>query len=545
MKQFKKLAGIVLALVMVMALAVPSLAASAQAGSITVENATVGETYSIYKIFDAEYRGGDNSREAIYTIKDTDKWYNLVNTDDSPFDLTPSEDGSKYFVTKVSGLSDAQVIAWLQTQTPPEADASEVAESTTVEFTGLDLGYYMVKSTLNGGGVITLTNTNPDATVKDKNEIPSDFDKTITQIDGEDVQSGNNSAQIGDTITFELSFKATNYGVDGKKVTDYVLTDDMPDGMTRTGEIVVKVGDKTLTPSEYYLFDGDPDADDFKIVIPWVTNLTNRVGPITKDFTTGLGNLTEEQRKALYLEQSLYESPVDVTITYQATLVEGADIDNQGNANKATWDYDGVSADGDVKDPDEKHETETVYTYALAIMKVNVDGNPLAGAEFTLTDSKGNELKVKEDTEKGEGYYIVDENGTAVLTSPANGVIVIQGLSDETYTLTETKAPEGYNKLEAPVEVEATLLGSTTTNKDIYLDEDGNVVDEQTDTTTKVEVTLDKVAATAVAVVNRSGAELPSTGGIGTTIFYIGGGVLVVAAVVLLITKRRASVDDE
>ena len=122
----------------------------------------------------------------------------------------------------------------------------------------------------------------------------------------------------------------------------------------------------------------------------------------------------------------------------------------------------------------------------------------------------------------------------------SDGVIVVKGVASGSYTITEFKAPDGYNKLTTPVTVNAVKTGKTTTNTTVYLDENGKVVGE-TANATKVEVNIATIAATAVVVLNKAGTELPSTGGMGTTVFYVLGAVLVLGAVVLLVTKKRMS----
>ncbi len=116
---------------------------------------------------------------------------------------------------------------------------------------------------------------------------------------------------------------------------------------------------------------------------------------------------------------------------------------------------------------------------------------------------------------------------------------MIKGVKDGTYEITETIAPRGYNLLTTPFSVTASKTGNTTTNQTIYLNEKGEIVDTETDT--KVEVKLDDISAAVVVVVNKQGAELPSTGGMGTTMFYVIGGLLAVSAVVVLIMKKHTS----
>ena len=152
---------------------------------------------------------------------------------------------------------------------------------------------------------------------------------------------------------------------------------------------------------------------------------------------------------------------------------------------------------------------------------------------------------VKSTADTKDGAYIyagttAAEGLTNQITTPDSGVIVVKGVKTGSYTITEVTAPAGYNKLTAPVTVEAVKTGETSTHTTVYLDKDGNKVNESAKVF-EVKVDIDTIAATAVVVVNKAGTELPSTGGMGTTVFYVLGAVLVVGAGVLLVTKKRMS----
>jgi len=148
---------------------------------------------------------------------------------------------------------------------------------------------------------------------------------------------------------------------------------------------------------------------------------------------------------------------------------------------------------------------------------------------YAMSNAAYNEL---ENEDKAELY-------TNSLTTPENGLIIIKGLASGTYSFTETQAPSGYNKLEDPVSIKATQLTTTTTSTTTYLDEDGNEVDTSDESTHTVNVTIENLAVDAVVVVNREGVELPSTGGMGTTLLYVVGAVLVLGAGVVLVTRRK------
>ena len=194
-------------------------------------------------------------------------------------------------------------------------------------------------------------------------------------------------------------------------------------------------------------------------------------------------------------------SDTTLTVTYNAVLNEKADITNgEKNDAKITW--------GDASDT-EWSETVT-KTYQLEVLKYAANDdekNPLAGATFQLKDASGNVVKLIKVSDTEYRVANGDEAGAVdSFTTVASGNIVIKGVDLDSYTLVETAAPAGYNALKDPVAV--TVLATN---------------------------------ALTVEVPNASGTELPSTGGMGTTIFYVLGSVLVLAAVVLLVTKKRMS----
>lgn len=228
-----------------------------------------------------------------------------------------------------------------------------------------------------------------------------------------------------------------------------------------------------------------------------------------------------------------YNSPAIVTVTYQAVLNNEAAIqtDIQNNAT-LTWTGNSTGSS----------DKETVQTYALAIKKVNKDGAALNGATFKLTNAETKqEIKVKLVTDNNidGNVYVVDPNGNDIITSPVSGLIVIKGVDNVNYTLTETTAPDGYNLLETPTTVTPVEVSNTTTT--IYLDENGNVTNTETNTT--VVIDSGNIHAKAYVIVNMAGSELPSTGGMGTTVIYILGAALVLGAGIVLVVRRRMSAD--
>ena len=471
----KKLFSLAVTLVMALSLAVPAMAAGT--GSITVTNATVGQTYAGYKIFDATYSG----ENVAYTIDEDSQFYSAVSGATDVFTLTESSVDGVY---NVAVVQDADVLTWIKglNKEGLNADLAAVkADSDTVVWNGVPYGYYYITSSL--GTLITVDSNLPNVEVIDKNQQPGGGATKTTNGNEEDYQ-------IGEVIPFTITFTATNY--DGETaIENYYVDDIMAPGM----ELVADSIDVAVDGDSEVLFTATDDA--FPITIPWQAD-----------------------------GEFLYDSPSTVTVTYKAVLTATAAIDGEGLKNTAKITWTGTPGG------DEVIVEDTVYTYALAVKKVDKAGNPLAGATFVLKDATGAEVKVSGEN----GVYTVDPNGTATIVSPESGLIVIKGVDSDKYTLTETAAPEGFNLLTKPVEVTPTKTGATNTNVTKYLDGEGNVVDEETEVF--VEIIAD-VAATPVVVVNFSGTELPSTGGMGTTIFYVVGGTLVVAAAVLLITKKR------
>ena len=493
MKCTRKLASLLLALVMVFALATTAFAQDVTLtngeGSITISNAAKGETYAIYKLFDATvsadntsiaYTGGIPDGLDTYFVKDTNGYISATDV---------AKDGDKMSAGLEAALKD-----WTETAT---AAATAESDGSALNFKGLEYGYYVV-TTSQGKQLISVDSTTPNAKIVDKNSsTPTELSKT----------ANNKDVSIGNTVTYTVSFKTSNYygaGTEAKEIVSYTIEDTLPDFLTSVNVTSISVDNVVIHDQT----GATPQFNNKKIVIKWY----------------------DEANKKF-----LYDNGATVTITYTAKVTDKAAIDGDGNTNKVTVKW---TTKGNVQpDPDEIHTEETIYTYAIALKKVNNKGVALPGAVFEFPF-------YVQSTADTDGAYIyagdtAKDGLTKQITTPADGVIVVKGVKSGRYEITEFKAPDGYNKLTTPVTVEAVKTSSTTTSKTVYLDENGNVTNETTATEVKVE--LANIAATAVVVVNKAGTELPSTGGMGTTVFYVLGAVLVLGAVVLLVTKKRMS----
>lgn len=513
MKKMKKFASILLALVMAMALTVPAFAVEGEettptTGSITVFNPVEGETYTAYKIFDVKYSGENYS----YTIKSDSKWYSAVNayaTEASGLTLTEAAGvpGEYYVTVDIDEFSVADFANTLSkvSRTDMSGTLLEKNSDGKLVATGLDLGYYFVTSSV--GALCDLTTTNPNATVKEKNDIP--FDKTI------DVHT----VEVGQTVTFTLTAKVPD-ATAFEKFT-YQMKDTMSEGLTFDGVDSISVSTVSKTVEE----GGVLTTSGTSLTRYWKAETAENGFTLNFDVKS--------------MQDNGIEVGTWIVVTYTATVNDGAIADIEENDAKLIYSHDPSNSE-DTKERDDK---EYVYSAKLEINKDNKTGQPLAGAEFVLYKKGGTDgntnlyYRWNEATvDKAEHITWVEniEDATHVTTEikgegeNAKAVAYFNGLKDGTYFLKETKAPEGYNPL--PEDLSVTINGKSV------LTEDGTGVPVDG---MEVEETLQAALTTIQDVENDTGALMPETGGIGTTIFYTLGGLMVVAAGVLLVTKRR------
>lgn len=500
MKTTRRIATLLLALVMILSLATVAFAKEvtytgedAGSGTITIPNAAKGETYRIYKLFSATVANGSIAYTGEIPIALADYFEK-----DSAGNIS-AKDAAKNGDAMSEGLKTALKI-WTESAT---VTASADSDGTALTFKDLPYGYYVV-TTSQGDQLISVDSTNPTATIYDKNSTVPTASKT-TQDD---------NVSIGDSVTYTLTFNTANYlgdDANAKQIVKYVIADTLPEFLSNVTVTKITIGNEEYKVNgEYPQFNSATKS----ITIPWANNGT-----------------------------SLYENGADIVITYTATVNDKITIGGQEtnvNANTVT-----LTPYTDENTPwSETYESsESIYTYAAGLKKT--DGtNALAGATFA---AKG--LIV----EGSAGSYTVvsyvptsDTNGT-VMECDANGKLVIYGLaSDVQLVVTEVKAPAGYNKLTTTTTLTPTLTSTTTTvtKTTTYYDENGEVTNTVTDTSTTTVTSSATLTLTEVEVVNNAGSLLPSTGGIGTTIFYIVGGLLVAGAVILLVTKKRMSAEQ-
>lgn len=500
----KKFFAILLCLTMILGLA--TTAAAAGTSSITVSNPAVGDTYNLYKIFDATYADGN----IAYTIDSDSEWYNDVAAATNLFELTLTADDDAtatvhtYVVTVKNGVTGKTIGEALGAKLAGKTvtDSKVIAAgTTTISFTGLEYGYYLIANGNTAKSVVTLDSTTPNATVVDKNESTPSWPEEPEE--GKDADRTN--AGVGDVVTFTVKVDTTNYAPD-------------KNDLDENGDPVVKQISKyiiTDTPDASYTFNNDANV---KAEIQYKVNGTwTKAADVTVTATEKADGTVEFEIPWVDEDgASLYTSPARIVLKYTATV--NAKVQDVNN-NSATFKYQFVGKN-DPEEPGTPSE-EKVYSYTIDLTKTKEDGTQLNGAEFKLyaDEALTNEIKVVKD---GDNYRVATAKEIAadpkvVVDVIEAGHVNIKGLAAGTYYLVETKAPAGYNKLKEAVKVEIEDL-----------DEDDNDL-------------LSTVTAKEVSVENKAGVELPATGGIGTTIFYVVGGVLVVAAGVLLVVKKRTA----
>lgn len=425
--------------------------------TITIENASQGQIYTVYKLFDATV---DGNGAIAYTVPS-----GKTLEDNDYFEVDSAGNVTAKSGIDVSTTAFATWAVSFGTQV-----TSSTATSNAVEFTNLTYGYYFIQSSL--GVTLSVDSTNPTATVKDKNttapNIPDgDGGKKIIADGG---ATDSTTAKIGDTVNYQIKFNATNYvttsEADSKQITSYTIT-DIPTNL-------------------------NIDVDSVAVSVAGTTISTN----VTKSVDSSTGVMTITLTWANTDGSTIYASPAEVIITYNAVLTSDA---QDGTAtNKATIAY--TTSDGTTTFDDD--DETTINTYQFTLNKT--DGtSTLTGAKFKLYDAEtnGNEIAV---VKNADGTYRVAESGETGSEIEA-GSVVIKGLKgDTTYYLEEITAPNGYNKL-----------------------------------TSRQAVTVSSTATNTAEVVNNKGSELPSTGSFGTKMLYLIGTFVILASLIYMITKRR------
>ena len=512
------------AIATVFGLAATTVATANAAGNAMLTVSTTdakfaGKTVNAYKMFSATVSG--DGKAVSYTL--TDGWKEFFK--DSTFVTGATDanvnDKANDYVSKLTG-NDLVAFAtkasnWAQKNNITAATTTVSTDATdgnyTATFTGLDYGYYVVAvpgATLaNASGqyatLVSVDSTNVTANIK--GDLPT-VDKKV-QVGGTGKDATD--AKIGDTLTFTLT--STIPDMSAYDTYTFNFKDTLSQGLTfgQVTSVTVEGVTDPLTVNT-----------DYTVTTPTVSDNTLTVA--MKDFKA------KQQANA----------GKKITVTYTATLNEKAVVGGHGNVNSATIQYSnkpGIEGTGE-SEPSKVR----VFTYGFTVDKYTGDkyddtATRLAGAEFTLAPKNGDAMsfvQVDAGSATANAVYRVakdDETGTTTtITTPANGKVVFQGLKNGEYTLTETKAPAGYNKLASAlgVKVEGQNDGTDTTNATVaitYNNDNGSSYNQT-------------ASNGVIPVQNKSGAILPGTGGMGTIAFTVIG-VLVIALGVAWTLKRK------
>lgn len=480
------------AFALVLAMAVPAFADGANLYTISVPEGS-NHTYQVYQIFTGDYSAGKLSNV---------KWgQNSKNRGDGVnFDTKVAQSVlDELAAVNTTEATDADKLAVIKKYA--DLDSKEVATVTHSNSAKVAPGYYLFKdTTTTAENEVYITEVVGDVTIKAKNSNVPGFEKKLkdtndtegTTTDWQDVADHD----IGDAIPFKL---------EGTVPADY----------TEYGSYYFAFHDKeeaglTFNPNSVEVY-----VDNTKIETGFEVKTSN--------FAQGEDCTFEVIFNDLKQISEVHAGSV-IRVEYTSTLNPNAVIGGNGNLNKAQLEYSNNPRDTSSKDKT-VWDNVVVFTYQVVVNKyANSVGenNKLAGAEFTLTK------KLKDSTPK-----VI----TAV-KSPDGKQFTFKGLDDGEYTLTETVTPEGYNTIEP-------ITFNVSANHEINWDGTGNrsaLLESLTGNkgTGEITFTSDKgTGALTTDIINKSGTVLPSTGGMGTTVFYVVGGGLMAVAVVLLVTKKR------
>ena len=508
MKTMKKMMALMIAVVLCIAAAVPAFAAQSSNNTITVNNAKAGETYNAYKMLELFVNDTEKPTSYAYTV--ASDWAGFFDDSNcSVWGTVLEKDATGTYFQAKSGVasetawnatSDLSAFAEAAAEYAVDNNLTPVATDTPADTTAIlnttVPGYYLVTSTLGSRAMIDTTPG--DVTINEKNEEDT-IDKTVKE-DSTGVYGDSNDVQVGDTVEFKSVLTVVPRSVNVK------VHDTMDSGLTlNAGSIKV-----------YSTYDPDDATKNVEYTAATVRAGTGASAPDAGEtFTIDIpdsfaATATESQT---------------LTIIYTAEVNSGAVVkDDDGVAivdqnNKTTVSF------GDGTSSTEDSTTTTTHKFEVKKFAAGIDN--LANAIFQLKKGDAIVYLIKlDDTNYRVAdaaeiagtakTHVADNNEVASVATGSlvsdfvtvsSGNTVIWGVdSDSDYSIVEIQAPKGYNMLN-PASTDVTVAGTN---------------------------------ATVVAVENQTGTELPSTGGIGTKIFYGAGAVLVIGAAVILVSRKRA-----
>lgn len=450
---------------------------NANDGVITISNPIEGKTYSLYKLFELE-SWNEEKGAYVYTISNSSKWYEFLNSYDG-VTLTQRGASDTYIVTVSEGFNvsafASNALNYAKTN-KIDAVRSETAGTSALVFDNLNYGYYLVDS--SAGSLCALNTTNSEIEINEKNSIPT-IDKTVKK-NNSGIYGDSSKEAIGKVIDFRTIINV------GEGAENYVLHDVMSSGLTFIDSTLVVKNETTSAelPTTSY-------------TVEYGKSVKYEENSYTTTFTITFNN------------EFMSTMQDNIVVEYQAKLNENAVIYNSANTNDTWLEY----GDNHVTLKDQTK----VYTYTFDIVKTDSENIVLEGATFKLYDAKtdGNIVPL---VDEGNGVYrvdyTIDVNNSATISA---GKVTIKGLDgDVSYFLEEITAPNGYNKLTSRVEF------SVADNSDV-----------------DAEINENTYVRGGLQIVNTTGSMIPSTGGIGTTLFITIGSIMVLSFGILLVARLR------
>lgn len=489
MKGFKKLLTGILAATLAFTMNVTAMAAGTN--TITLDGAVKDESYSIYKLLDLDVKANkdDATKYDGYSYTINDDFAGFWAGDGAAY-ITTNEVGTKKYVVwnkDKESAADLEAFgklaaAWAKANGKNPVRTIKADASKKVVFDQLENGYYMITSTLGTAVTIASTPTDQDQNIVEKNNGNTTEKKVLEakeRSDGKEEYGQSNDAAVGDVVTFKAKVSIAKNSINVK------YHDTMTNGLTYNNDVKV-YSDEACTvevASTNYSVAAGSDGETFVV-----------------SFNDSFVSTFDKANTDLYLK-------------YTAVLNDQAVVTTpEVNTPSITWGDSGKY----------KGTPTNTTTHKFQIQKYNgadANKNPLAGAKFQLftTETAGQALTlavnadgsvyrvVADATKLPEGYSLAPENKIVTLST---GLITVEGVDSDLYYLEETDAPLGFTKLENRIAV---------------------TVNATNDLTQPVE--------------NNSGSILPSTGGMGTTTFYVIGAVLVIAAVAYFMLRRKADAE--
>lgn len=565
-KTIKRLGAVLLAMAMAVSVLCTGALAAETSNSITITTTSSGHTYEAYQVFAGStgattdnktslgitgWGSGVKASELVTALQtasdDTSsklhgKFANILNKGNTSEGVAvgaTSADAAQNVAASITDFNNNEAKAFAKIvaahlsdvkRTSTETKNSDV--TTGYKIDNLEAGYYLVKdqdSSIGADKEDAYTNYIMEVvgavTVTPKSAVPK-VDKKIAE--GNDKKPAT-TAKVGDVVNFELTGTLPSNYEDYTSY-QYEFHDTLSKGLTYNGDVKVYVKNDNEEEVEITGYTVTPDK-----------NTATTTPTADTAITVTFANLKADAVKASDTSKNVtIDANSKIIVKYSATLNENAVVGETGNTNTVKLVYSNDpnnTSTGTTKD-----DKATVYTFQLNVVKVDgatkdeTTPTKLQGAKFKLYYEKDGtkyyatvNLSEGDNKNKITGWTTAEADGTE-LTTDTDGNITVKGLKEGTYYLEETEAPAGYNKLTAPVKVEITKNSTNIHELDsVTADNKSGTVD-----------TNNKAIGT-ITIANNKGSTLPSTGGMGTKLFYTIGGILMAGAAIVLVVRKRRS----